>query len=255
MAYSTRILGAALPLVAFTACDFTQQETKSFDSDRALARIEVDVNVGDISVRGSSDGQVHVESLLTWAEGEPAYTVELVETSPSTPAVLKITARCESDERCMVQPQIQAPVDVEVVITGGRSNVDVQGTRGDLAIDTEYGEISVADLGGDLDLSTRTGNIEGRFLTSASVTAATSGTEGMIDLEFKGAPLGVDVETTSGDILVTVPQAEYLVDAASQSGVVSIAVIESTGVPNTITARSQSGDITIRPPCEGTTCA
>lgn len=255
MAYRPRILGAALALLASTGCDFTQQETKNFDSDRALARIEVNVNVGDISVRDSADGQVHVESVLTWAEGEPAYTVELVETSPSTPAVLKITARCDSDERCMVQPRIQAPVDVEIVITGGRSNVDVRGTRGDLSIDTEYGEISVADLGGDLDLATRTGNIEGRFLASANVTAATSGTEGMVDLEFKGAPLAVDVETTSGDILVTVPQAEYVVDALSQSGEVSITVLEATGVPNTITARSQSGDITIRPPCEGTTCA
>ena len=246
-------LASLLALSAALACDFTKQETASYDSPRSVLRVEVDVNVGAVTFRPSADANVHVDTLLTWGDTKPTYKVELVETSPSTPAVLKITGRCAEDERCTIAPSVEAPIDVEIVVVGEMTDVDIQGGRGSVDVTTQRGHINVTDLSGDLTLSTRDGDIEGRLLHSQNVVANDDGA-GVVDLEFDAVPLRVESNTVSADILFTVPTAEYLVDAASETGQVSITVPQGTGTLYTLIAHSKSGDVTVRPPCEGTTC-
>lgn len=247
-------VGVGVTLCATTlGCDFVKQETKRFDGEESFVRVEIINNVGDVTVRTSPDGQVHVESLLSWSETKPTYTIE-TDSNPAEP-VLRIIGRCDNDERCMIDANLELPADVELVVTGGSGDISVEGTRAKITATAEFGDISVSDCSGDLELTTGSGNIEGRLLNSGHVTAVNDGTDGRVDLEFGTRPVLVDAKTVSGDIVYTVPVGAYVIDAVSKTGMIDIDVEIATGVLNKLVAYSVSGDITIQPPCAvGTAC-
>lgn len=238
---------------AMFGCDFVKQETRRYDGEGKFLRVEIINNVGDVTVRPSPDGQVHVESMLSWSQTEPSYTID-TDSNPAAP-VLRIVGRCDNDERCMIDSILELPADVELVVTGGSGDISVEGTRAKIVATAEFGDISVADVGGDLELTTGSGDIEGRLLNSEHVTVVTDGADGRVDLEFDARPVLVDAKTVGGDIVYTVPAGPYVIDAVSKTGVLDIDVEIATGVSSKLVAYSVSGDITILPRCaEGTTC-
>lgn len=167
----------------------------------------------------------------------------------------------------------------------GSGDATVTGTVGPVTLSTGSGTLSVSHATGPLALNTDDGNvIVNAIATAATVTASsgsgniaadqvkaasvyantdsgsvdasgvTAGTvtassgSGSIDITFTGTPpRDISVNTDSGNVTLVLPAgaAPYHVSANTDSGQVTDNLHKNTSAPNTITASSGSGNITL----------
>jgi DUF4097 and DUF4098 domain-containing protein YvlB len=140
---------------------------------------------------------------------------------------------------------VPARTVVSVSTDGG--NATITGTTGEVTVSSGGGDLTASHDAGTLTLSTNGGNINGTALTAARVTATTSG--GDIQIQFTTVPRNVTVHTDGGNVTIIVPRGptEYKVSAHSDGGTVTDNTLTiSPNSPNTITASSSGGDVTIR---------
>ncbi len=130
-----------------------------------------------------------------------------------------------------------AAVDVEV----GSGDVEVREVAGTVAVDTGSGEIRIADLSGPSTLHTSSGSIRGELLRGP-VTASTSSGDVVLDL---ARPQHVSVETSSGDVELTVPAGRYRIDSSGGDGGGDIEVTADPNARYTLELTTSSGDITV----------
>ena len=122
--------------------------------------------------------------------------------------------------------------DVDGAVTAGSSNGDVTGTR----------------LGGEAQLTTDNGSVEGVDLTSDDVVGSSS--NGDVELEMARAPRSVRAESDNGDVVVIVPRGSelYAVDATTDNGDAATPIRTDPSARRRIVARSDNGDVTVRYP-------
>jgi putative adhesin len=153
-----------------------------------------------------------------------------------------------------------------VKLSTGDGNLSVSHTSGPLTLNTDSGSIQVsASRSATLSASTGDGNIQAAGVTSATITANTdsgaisgsaivtdtitaSSGDGSIQITFTSVPRDVRVNTDSGNITLVLPPGptKYDVAANTDSGTVSYGTLPRNSTsPNTITASSGSGNISI----------
>lgn len=155
-----------------------------------------------------------------------------------------------------------------VSLSTGDGNLSVSHASGPLALNTGNGGIQVnAVRSATLLASTGNGSIQATGVTSTTITANTdsgsvtgsgiatdtitaSSGNGSIEIRFSSVPGNVRVNTDSGNILLVLPPGEtkYHVTANTDSGTVDDTLPpgqRSDSAPNTITASSGNGNITI----------
>jgi DUF4097 and DUF4098 domain-containing protein YvlB len=217
----------------------TVERTNAFTP--AADRLVVDAD-GDVTIGPSSDGQVHVRTVVRHGLGEPEIVQE------STPAGVRLDAGCREflAVHCDIRHEVQVPPAFQVTIDGADGDVTASGLRGPLTIDRRTGDIALADLTGPLDLSSRTGEITGDALR-AEVVRATSRT-GDVRLELVAPPQSVDVTTDDGEVDLAVPaDVSYRVDATTRSGEEHVLVPLDAASARTLRIDGRTGDVTVRP--------
>jgi Toastrack DUF4097 len=153
-----------------------------------------------------------------------------------------------------------------VNLSTGDGNLSASDASGPLTLNTDSGSIQVnAIRSATLSASSGNGSIQAAGVTSATITANTnsgninesgiatttitaSSGAGDIEIAFTSVPSNVRVNTNSGNVTLVLPPgtAQYDVTANTDSGTVSDTLPRTSSSPNTITATSGSGNITIR---------
>jgi DUF4097 and DUF4098 domain-containing protein YvlB len=208
----------------------------------AAGRFVVDTTAGDVTLSPSTDGQVHVHTVVRHGLGRP----ELIE--ESTPAGLRLDLDCNDalGSHCEVEYTVLVPPAFEVVIGGTAGDVTASRLTGPLTVDRLAGDVAVFDLTGPLDLRTRTGAIRGDDLRSELVRAASD--IGDVQLELLAPPRSVDIDAATGEVDLAVPAgAAYRIDARTDSGDERVLVPADPASPRVLRLDGDTGDLTVRP--------
>jgi hypothetical protein len=217
----------------------TVERTNTFAP--ATDRLVVDAD-GDVAIGPSSDGRVHVRTVVGHGLGEPEVVQE------STPAGIRLRARCGEflAVRCDVRHEVQVPPASEVLIDGVEGEVTASRLSGPLTVDRVSGDITVDELTGPLDLRSRTGQIRGEALRAGTVRASSD--TGDVQLELVTPPQSVDVVADNGEVDLAVPvDTTYRVDVCSDSGEERVLVPLDPTSTHTLRVDGDTGDVTVRP--------
>lgn len=188
-----------------------------------VARLVVDIDAGDVSLRAGDGGFAAVTSAVRWTGTRP----EVTQTVDGN--TLTVTARCPDRtgvERCEVDLTVDLPPSAPSDLQVGAGDITGTDVTGEHVWNSSAGDVTAVELG-------------------AAAVRARSGA-GDVDLAFAAVPLSVDAETVAGEVLVTVPDdAGYAVDARSGAGETVVEVPTDPGGAS-IAAFSSAGDVTVR---------
>ncbi|WP_157250527.1 DUF4097 family beta strand repeat-containing protein [Nonomuraea typhae] len=193
-------------------------------------------SLGGLRIEPGSPGVVKVDRWLMGKaakEGNNSWSLR--------DGMLRLSANCTivfGD--CGGRYRIAVPPGVKLVVEGS-DGVIATGLSQDVDI-AAADRIRVVDMSGALRLRTE-GPVSGERLRSPRVRARTD--YGAIDLLFAVRPANVDALSRDGAVEATVPDGVYRVVAKSTDGSVS-SQVKNGDSPDTITARSGSGNIRIR---------
>lgn len=150
---------------------------------------------------------------------------------------------CYSDLRVSVPPGVKLTVDA------GAGDVDVRGVDVRAThVQTGSGDIefALADQPGLLYAHSRSGDIELLARDARAIDARTD--SGDIEVDVATKPRRVKARSDSGDIELTLPRGIYAVTAKAASGDVRVrGIARNRRSPSSIDARTNSGDIELRP--------
>ncbi|WP_157530202.1 DUF4097 family beta strand repeat-containing protein [Microtetraspora niveoalba] len=191
---SFAVLGLALGLgLTVAACDirFTggERDVLTYEVGEKVAALIVRTGVGDVTVNASDTPGIRVTETLGWKGDKPR----------DGHRVNGDTLTLEYDcNRCGIDYRVEVP-------------------RGlDVKIDTGAGDITLRSLGGPLDLSTGTGDVDATGLASRKVSVETG--TGEVKLKFATAPDDVRAEAGTGGTTVWLPAESYDVTAETALG-------------------------------------
>ncbi|MFB9622441.1 DUF4097 family beta strand repeat-containing protein [Nonomuraea helvata] len=200
------------------------------------AALQIRSSLGGVRVLPGTGGRVEVER---WVRGKAADDGNA--TWSLRDGTLRLGADCSmvfgdcgARYHVKVPPGVRLSIDASdgVILNGLTQDVDV--SSGD--------RIQVTATTGRLRLTSE-GPITGDGLKSPNVRCRTS--DGAIDLTFAGPPTALDLQSRDGRVTATVPRAAYAISARSQEGTERSELKHDAKSPNTITARSTSGDVRI----------
>lgn len=245
------IIAGALSLFQLTAGHDTTRTNRSFPlvapAGGALPSLAIRADAADVDVVGSDGDQVTVEQVAQVPHGESMGAPTL------TSSTLNLPSHCHGSSldwllRCHVSYVVHVPGLTSLQVRTGSGDVTAEGVTADTAalhlgsgdLDVVNGAISTLSGG------TGSGDIDVNGSTSGRTTLETG--SGDLSLQFAQDPIQVTATTGSGDLDVVVPddQEAYVVHGQTGSGDYSNHVDTSDTSARTITAKTGSGDLTIR---------
>lgn len=144
--------------------------------------------------------------------------------------VLEIASRCTGLAellRCTSDLEIIAPPEADIDVEVAAGDVTLRGLRGRVAVKTALGDV------------------EARRLDPFTLRARSDA--GDVTLDLVGTPTLVDAAVQSGSVSIVVPFGSYRVDAEAESGDVDVqGVIRDDLAPQRIVAAADRGDVSVR---------
>ena len=262
-----RTIPSLFPLVAtillvspLSACSGGAEHVVTEDAvfPAGIERIELDVEAGDIVIRGADVEVISGVRTQRWngnAEPELGTTVE--------GSVLTLIASCPKMIGCNVDYDLEVPRGVEVVLGLGSGDANISGVSGEvvgdvgsgdlvmrelagpLSVVTGSGDVTLDGLLGDVDVETGSGDVFGVGL-SGSLLAVEVGS-GDVEIEAAAESVNdVTVHTGSGDVVLTVASGVWDVSVDTGSGDVAQTGISSDkGADRSLTVNTGRGDVTL----------
>lgn len=236
--------GAAMLLALSTAAllapgTAAAQRRGGFSDDDARSRIDTTVRFGrqgtigitlpngDVIVRGWDRDQVRVQASSDGGDVR-------LDASGS-----RLTLDLGSGGAREGRFELTVPYGTRLGVHTQTADVDVRGTRGDVEVGSQSGDLTVEDVG-RLDLGTISGDVQARGITGDAGVHMISG-----DFRLEGLKGDVDVETVSGSIDIHGATSRF-VRAHSVSGDVTyVGTIDPAG---RYELQTHSGDIGITMP-------
>lgn len=208
------------------------------------ARLTIAKDAGDLDIRPADVREVRVTRRFDrWAliGGKPSATWRL------SGGRLTLATDCDTlVGGCDVRYEVLVPRGLAVSVEGQNGTITAKGFSAALRVRSANGAIVVDGAAGPLDLRSENGELRSRATRSREVSAESR--NGGVDLSFADVPRRVAVTTESGEVRVTVPRAAYKVSTATESGDVRADVPADASSPRSISARTESGAITLRTP-------
>lgn len=212
-------LSALVASVALVACD-TQNQVFSHttQSSAAITEVIVNVDVGTVQVTSAVGGtKVKSAAVARWIGEKPE--VEFIEEGTK----LMISATCaESNEFCDIDLAFEMPAGAALKIEGSTLDVTVEDAMGPTTIDINEGDVTLARVGGAVDVDTRKGKVVGTELKSSR--GYFNAWDGALNLAFVAPIFNIQADTNYGDITLKVPYSPYTVEAKTGSGDLDIGV-------------------------------
>jgi DUF4097 and DUF4098 domain-containing protein YvlB len=252
--FAASLAGAAL--LGTSGCsEFEQhQATNSYQVPGVVSALVTQGHNGSVRVVGDATGATEVTETLTYRDSKPVTTHLL--------AGGTLTLAYQSCGDCGVAYVVHVPHDVAVTVTNDSGAVDVSDVNGAVAVTDHSGLVSVANvtgavrastdsgavqlsaIDGDLDASATSGAVRAAGLRGQQVELGTA--SGAVDAGFAAAPLRLTASAESGSIRLRLPSGvSYQVHATATSGSVHVGVPTDPNAADQVTARSESGSITI----------
>jgi Putative adhesin len=188
----------------------------------ATERLTIDTNHGDVRIVAAAGPEVRVTKRVRYGLSEPR-TEESV-----GPDGLALRSTCNWITPCSVDYVIALPPGFTVDARSSSGDIRVDGTSGPLRIDTSAGDV------------------RGNDLRSTEVTAESSA--GDVNLDFATPPERVSVQSSAGDVRVTVPAVTgaYRVDVDTSVGDTRVTVPTDPASTRRIRADTSAGDVEVR---------
>jgi hypothetical protein len=195
--------------------------------------------VGDVHVTGGA-GQVSVTERISYRHQLPATTHAV------RAGTLTLTGTCPVHQPCDVEYHVRIPPATMVRIDDQVGNIRLTALTGQVVVHTRAGGMALRSLSGAVQVSDRAGSISGSGMSSA--TAALSTNVGSIDVSFSAAPATVAATTSVGSISLRLPRGvAYAIHASATIGSIHVTVPQASSSAHSITARTQTGSVTIQP--------
>ncbi len=234
--------------------------TKPFDRTvdvRAPVRLTVDVPVGDITIKVASDQQVRATATVrAWGANRTRgqaildqITVSLEQTGDQVQ--VKVTG-LEGIRNVPRSPQvdvvISVPRDTAIQLDTNVGQVHIAGTRGNMALKVDVGEVILTDVlpADRLEIETRVASIELEAGLAPGATYQLTSDVGRIAVRLPAdSAFRLDSRSDIGDVRVDFPVAGQ----SSREGIVGKDVRGTVGTNPTasLSLRSRVGEITVRP--------
>ncbi len=193
-------------------------DAQDYEHNRDYDRYSVSVDSGSIIVR-STNGRGTTRAVAQYEGDLPTVRVEVVA------GVLEIEGECgDRSTDCWVDFFI----DVSTASPG--------------SIDALDGTVKLEGLAGDHSLEVSDGTLTGEELTMGLLIADVSGDS---ELTWTGFPTQLDLESTGGDIDVTVPGGAYALDLSGADGVTTEGVDDDATSDKSIRAAAEAGSVTV----------
>lgn len=203
--------------VALSGCQRTIDAT-DYEHTRDYARYSLSIDNGNVIVNPSLDrGQTRAVAQYVGVS-VPAVRVEVLQ------EVLEIEGECGDRSDCLVDFFVDLLPATDGSLLVGEGTVQLKEMAGDTTVDIEVGTLDATDLESRLFIAT---------------------VGGAIDVDFATTPATVELESTEGDVTLTVPAGAYRVDA-SASGSLSIeGITEDPTADASLRVEARGGDVVI----------
>jgi len=238
----------AIVLAVLLASTFTVAATPQGSFDKTFqvsgqVDLEVETHSGDIIVHAGPPGAVSIRGKIFvgdhWLFGDRHTEVSDIEQHPplrqegNSIRIDYVTARNIS-----VDYEITVPVDTEIRSRSGSGDQKIEGTRGNVDVQTGSGNIKLAQIAGDIHLQTGSGDVKAR-----QIAGQVHGGTGSGDIEMEESGSGdVNLRTGSGNITARGIQGAFRGDTGSGN-------ITAEGTQSgTWELRTGSGNVHVRLP-------
>ncbi len=199
----TSVAALALLTCGLAAASTPQGEFERTFQVTGAVNLEVQTHSGDIIVRSGQAGSVTVRGKIFvgdhWLFGDRRGDVSAIEQNPpvrqdgNNIRIDYVNARDIS-----VDYEITVPADTVVHTHTGSGDQTIEGTRGNVDLQSGSGDIRLSEIAGEIHIQTGSGNVRAREISGAVRGSAGSGD---IEVEETG-PGDVDLHTGSGNITV-----------------------------------------------------
>jgi hypothetical protein len=205
--------------------------------------LEVLTHSGDVTVRAGASGSVTVRGKIfvsdRWLRGNRQGDVQQIEQNPPIRQdgnSIHIDYLDVHD--ISVDYEITVPADTTIRSRSGSGDQMIEGTHGNVDVQTGSGDVKLTNLTGEIRLQTGSGDVRGNEIAGAVKGGAGSG-----DIEIHETGQGdIDLHTGSGDIIVRGIQGAFHAEAGS--GDVTAEGTQS----GTWEIRTGSGNVNVRLP-------
>jgi len=236
------LTGAAVLAVSGCYVDPGQQlrhQARTYRVSSPVHTLVISNRVGDVQVTGGA-GRVSVTERIR-------YRHQLPQTTHAVRAgTLTLTGSCPISQACDVEYHVQVPSGTMVRVDDRVGNIRLTALTGQVRARTGAGGVALRSLSGAVQVRENAGSISGSDLSSATATLNTN--VGSIDLSFSAAPATVAAVTSIGSISLRLPGGvAYAVHASTGVGTIRVTVPRAASSARSITARTQTGSITIQP--------
>ncbi|GAA2923871.1 DUF4097 family beta strand repeat-containing protein [Streptomyces thioluteus] len=242
MRRTVRLLSALVvtgtAVAGLSACDGLTPG-KTFEDDATLGEkvtsVRVDNNSGGVRVHGRAGlGKVTVHREVEYRDGhKPEGATHRIENGTL------VLADC--GDECSVSYTVDVPAGTPV--TGENSSGEIRlSDVGAVKVTTSSGAIDLDGVGGDVTVGSSSGRITGRGLKGGAIRATTS--SGEIALT-AAVPQDVTAKSSSGRLVLTMPDARYRVSAETTSGGKDIGVSQDPAGKYRLDLTTTSGEIKV----------
>jgi len=216
-----------------------QHRTSTYQISSPVHTLVINDRVGDVLVTGGS-GQVSVTERIRYRHQLPA-TAHAVRAG-----TLTLTGTCPVTHVCDVEYHVRVPPATTVKISDQVGNIRLATLTGQVSAHTSAGSMTLTSLSGPAQVRDNAGSIAGSDLSSATATLSTN--VGSIDASFSAPPATLAATTSVGSISLRLPRGvAYAVHASTIVGSVHVTVPQAGNSAHSITARTRTGSVTVRP--------
>lgn len=201
--------------------------TFAFDANGA---IELELGAGEIRVNAWTRAEVQI--------------VATAERGVISAALSSNRIQMEADQRRLpaggTRFTLNVPVGVRVSVATGSASIVVNGTRGDLDLETRSGSIEASEASGRIDVEATSGRVALQRLNGTVSVAVITGTVTISEVEGE-----LDIETTSGRVQVERSNVRRLTFESVSGSLDYAGLLGATG-PHRI--ETHSGNVNLRLP-------
>jgi hypothetical protein len=207
--------------------------------------VSVSSGSGDVRIVAGPAGHIQVAYTEHYNLRRPTVSATVASSG------VQLGAHCPGGlfgNNCAVNYVITVPASVALTVHTGDGDVDASGLSGPLTLESGNGSISLSSVSGTLVVRSSNGDVSASQIRATSVQASSD--DGSVDIAFAGRPHTVIATSSNGDVDLTVPRDSepYRTSTGSGNGSVDVTVATASSAPDTLTARSDNGDVTIAYP-------
>lgn len=244
------IAGTILAAV-FTLCSATQVASWTIGSVKRSSHKVIEGPVGTLTVDARSGDIVLVpsdsDSVVIDSEASGTLHTPELEVRPEG-ARVRVAGGCPQFTfgKCSSEIVVRVPARTAVKVAAGSGDISADGLDGNVTLHSASGDVVGNDLdGASVELTSNSGDIVAAGVRAASIVTRTG--SGDVTVHALRVPASLEARSDSGDIAVLVPPGDelYRVDAETKSGDRSVGVATTSRATNSVTARTNSGDVVV----------